>query len=89
MSSSVEATESKNLELDQVKLVDSLCDRFEDDWLAGKPATEASFAEAGELAKNAASPISAMRGTAAFRLNLVGVLTRRALAIAVARAVEV
>jgi carbon-monoxide dehydrogenase medium subunit len=55
-------------------------------WLAGKPATEESFAHAGELARKAASPISDMRGTAEFRLHLVGVLTKRTLAKAVDRA---
>jgi carbon-monoxide dehydrogenase medium subunit len=55
-------------------------------WLAGKPATEQSFARAGELARQEASPISDMRGTAEFRVHLVGVLTKRTLARAVARA---
>lgn len=55
-------------------------------WLAGKPATEETFATAGELAKKIASPISDMRGTAEFRTHLVGVLTKRTLAEAVKRA---
>jgi carbon-monoxide dehydrogenase medium subunit len=55
-------------------------------WLAGKPASEETFARAGELAKKVASPISDMRGTAEFRLHLVGVLTRRTLATAAERA---
>jgi len=54
--------------------------------LAGKPATEETFARAGELAKRVASPISDLRGTAEFRLHLVGVLTKRTLAKAVERA---
>jgi CO/xanthine dehydrogenase FAD-binding subunit len=57
-------------------------------WLAGRPATEATFVEAGELAKDVASPIDDMRGTVDFRLHLVGVLTRRTLAKAVERARE-
>jgi carbon-monoxide dehydrogenase medium subunit len=57
-------------------------------WLAGKPATEATFAQAGELAKKTASPINDMRGTAEFRVHLVGVLTKRTLARAVERARE-
>jgi CO/xanthine dehydrogenase FAD-binding subunit len=57
-------------------------------WLAGKPATEETFAQAGELARKAASPISDMRGTAEFRDHLVGVLTQRTLATAVQRACE-
>lgn len=56
------------------------------EWLAGRPANEATFVTAGELAQEAASPISDMRGTAGFRRHLVGVLTKRTLARAVARA---
>ena len=56
------------------------------DFLAGKPATEESFAEAGELAKKAASPISDMRGTDEYRVHLASVLTKRTLAIAIERA---
>ena len=55
-------------------------------WLAGKPATDETFRQAGELAKRAATPIDDMRGTAEFRTHLVGVLTRRTLALAVNRA---
>ncbi|MFO0905908.1 MAG: xanthine dehydrogenase family protein subunit M [Pirellulales bacterium] len=55
-------------------------------WLAGKPAVEATYAEAGERAKAVASPISDMRGTAEFRTHLVGVLAKRTLAQAVERA---
>jgi carbon-monoxide dehydrogenase medium subunit len=55
-------------------------------WLAGKPATEETFARAGELARQAASPIGDMRGTAEFRVHLIGVLTKRTLARAAARA---
>jgi carbon-monoxide dehydrogenase medium subunit len=63
--------------------------RFADEasaWLTGKPATAATFAQAGELAKKVASPISDMRGTAEFRTHLVGVLVSRTLAKAVERA---
>ena len=56
--------------------------------LRGKPATAESFAEAGELAKNAASPISDMRGTAEYRVHLCSVLTQRTLAWALARIQE-
>jgi carbon-monoxide dehydrogenase medium subunit len=55
-------------------------------WLAGKPATDKTVERAAELARKAAAPISDMRGTAEFRLHLVGVLTRRTLARAVERA---
>lgn len=55
-------------------------------WLEGKPATDETFAQAGELAKKVASPIRDMRGTVEFRTHLVGVLTRRTLARAVERA---
>jgi carbon-monoxide dehydrogenase medium subunit len=54
--------------------------------LAGKPATEASFAEAGELAKKVATPITDMRGPAEYRVHLVGVLVKRTLARATERA---
>jgi CO/xanthine dehydrogenase FAD-binding subunit len=55
-------------------------------WLQGKPATAESFAQAGELAKKIARPISDRRGTAEYRVHLVGVLTQRALSEAAARA---
>jgi carbon-monoxide dehydrogenase medium subunit len=55
-------------------------------WLEGKAATDETFAQAGELARSAASPISDMRGTTEFRTHLVAVLTRRTLARAVTRA---
>lgn len=55
-------------------------------WLAGKPATQESFAQAGELAKKVASPITDMRGPAEYRTHLVGVLVKRTLAKAVQRA---
>ena len=55
-------------------------------WLAGKPAMDETFVRAGELARKLAAPISDMRGTAEFRVHLVGVLTRRTLARAVERA---
>jgi len=54
--------------------------------LEGKPAAEESLAAAAEIARNAARPIDDMRGTAAQRKHLVGVLTRRVLAGAIARA---
>jgi carbon-monoxide dehydrogenase medium subunit len=56
------------------------------DWLAGQPATAETFAKAGELASQAARPISDKRGTAEYRKHLAGVLTNRTLAIAVDRA---
>lgn len=56
------------------------------DWLAGKPAVSETFAGAGELASQAARPISDKRGTAEYRKHLAGVLTKRTLAIAVDRA---
>lgn len=57
-------------------------------WLAGKAATPENFAQAGELAKKVATPISDMRGTDEFRLQLVGVLTKRTLAKAAERAMK-
>ena len=56
------------------------------EWLKGRPATDESFAQAGELAKKGASPITDMRGTAEYRTHLVGVLVKRTLARATERA---
>lgn len=53
--------------------------------LAGQPIDATTIAAAAELARQAARPISDMRGSADFRRHLVGVLTRRALEKAVAR----
>ena len=55
-------------------------------FLAGKPATPETFAEAGEIASTEAMPIGDMRGTAEHRVELVKVLTRRTLAVALERA---
>ena len=57
-------------------------------WLAGQPATEATFTQAGEIAKKAARPISDKRGPMEYRTHLVGVLTKRTLHAAVTRAAD-
>ena len=54
--------------------------------LIGQQATPGAFARAAEHAQQAASPITDVRGTAAQRRHLVGVLVRRALLGAVDRA---
>ena len=54
--------------------------------LVGKPASDATVSEAGELAKAAAKPINDMRGTIEYRKHLCDVLTRRALDAAITRA---
>ncbi len=54
--------------------------------LAGKAPTAEAFEAAGNLAYDAASPISDMRGTIEQRRHLCGVLTRRTLAKAAERA---
>ncbi len=56
------------------------------DALAGQPVSEETFAKAAEIARNAARPISDMRGTVEQRKHLAGVLTVRTLRIAVDRA---
>jgi len=54
--------------------------------LAGQPPSDELLARAAELARAAARPISDVRGSAEFRRYLVGVMTRRCLAIALERA---
>jgi carbon-monoxide dehydrogenase medium subunit len=56
------------------------------EFLKSKPATEAAFQQAGDLARKIAKPISDMRGPAEYRVHLVGVLVARSLATAVERA---
>jgi carbon-monoxide dehydrogenase medium subunit len=56
--------------------------------LLGRAADDAALDLAAEAAREAARPISDMRGTAVYRRHLCGVLTRRALAKAIARARE-
>ena len=58
------------------------------DALVGKPATEESVRVASELARDAARPITDMRGTIEYRKHLCEVLTRRALLTAIERAKE-
>jgi CO/xanthine dehydrogenase FAD-binding subunit len=54
--------------------------------LTGKKLDSAAIEKAAQLAIAASSPIDDMRGTAEFRRHVVGVLTRRTLAIAADRA---
>ena len=53
------------------------------DWLAGKPVNSDSIRTAAEMAKDAAKPITDMRGPAEYRKHLCAVLTRRALEAAI------
>lgn len=55
-------------------------------WLAGQPAGDATFKQAGVLARHIATPITDMRGTKEYRLHLVGVLVERTLRTAAERA---
>lgn len=54
--------------------------------LAGQPVSEETLEKAAQIAQEAARPISDMRGTIAQRKHLSGVLTKRALRIAIDRA---
>lgn len=58
------------------------------DFLAGKPVSDENIEQAAAIARDAAKPITDMRGTIAYRKHISGVLTRRALHDAVARAKE-
>jgi len=54
-------------------------------FLAGKPLDPVTLSQTGELAARAAKPISDVRGSAAYRIELVKVLTRRTLQKALER----
>ncbi len=54
--------------------------------LAGQPVGDEAISRAAEAARAVVSPITDMRGTREFRIHLTGVLTRRVLNAAVARA---
>ncbi len=56
--------------------------------LVGQPVNEASVQKAAEIARDAARPITDMRGTIEYRKHLCEVLTRRALNTAIERAKE-
>ena len=56
--------------------------------LAGKPVNDDNIATAAGLARDAAKPITDMRGTIEYRKHLCEVLTRRGLNIAIERAKE-
>jgi carbon-monoxide dehydrogenase medium subunit len=55
------------------------------DALTGKPATEATFAEAGRAAAEACEPVSDMRGSADYKRHLASELTIRTLRTSVER----
>ncbi len=54
--------------------------------LTGKPVTDENIERAAQLARDAAKPITDMRGTIEYRKHLCAVLTRRALNTAIERA---
>ena len=56
--------------------------------LAGQPVSDETIRRAADLARDAARPISDMRGTAEYRKHLTSVLTRRVVEGAVQRAKE-
>ncbi|GAA4248985.1 xanthine dehydrogenase family protein subunit M [Dactylosporangium darangshiense] len=55
-------------------------------FLAGKPATEETFAEAGRIAAENTNPVADQRGPVDYKRHLAGELTVRALRAATARA---
>jgi carbon-monoxide dehydrogenase medium subunit len=55
-------------------------------FLVGKEPSDDNFSQAAELAQQIATPITDMRGTAQYRTHLVGVLVKRTLTTALARA---
>jgi carbon-monoxide dehydrogenase medium subunit len=58
------------------------------EFLCGQPLSESLFDKAASLATHAAEPISDIRGSASYRKELIPVLTRRSLDVALARARE-
>jgi aerobic carbon-monoxide dehydrogenase medium subunit len=56
--------------------------------LAGQAPSDESFARAGDHASSACAPVADQRGSVAYKRHAAGVLTRRALARAAARAQE-
>ena len=58
------------------------------DALAGQPVSDEAIQRAADIARDAARPISDMRGTAEYRKHLTSVLTRRVVQGAVQRAKE-
>ena len=58
------------------------------DALAGRPVSDETIQRAADIARDAARPISDMRGTAEYRKHLTSVLTRRVVQGAVQRAKE-
>jgi len=54
--------------------------------LAGQPVSEKAFSQAAEAAQEIVAPITDMRGTQEYRVQVTGVLVRRVLQAAVARA---
>lgn len=59
--------------------------REAEEFLVGKAPDQPTFTQAGELAARAANPISDVRGSAAYRIELIKVLTRRSLQKALER----
>jgi carbon-monoxide dehydrogenase medium subunit len=62
------------------------CAAAAEDFLRGAPATEETFARAGQIAAKHCRPVSDQRGPADYKRHLAGELTTRALRAALARA---
>ena len=56
------------------------------DMLAGQPVNDETIAKAAAAAREVVSPITDMRGTKDYRVHATGVLVRRVIDMAVARA---
>lgn len=62
--------------------------RAAEDYLRGKPLSDASIAEAARIAKSIAEPVADLRGDVEYKIAMAGEMTQRALRVAYSRAVR-